>query len=34
MEPDSNTRVGVLVLRSTSAGILEFGLMPTNPLLN
>ena len=31
MAPDSNTRVGGLVERSTSAGIFEFGLIATKP---
>ena len=31
MAPDSNTRTGAGPLRSTSAGILEFGLAWTKP---
>ena len=34
MAPDSNTRTGVGKLRSTRAGIFEFGLMATKPLPN
>ena len=34
MAADSNTLVGVGVLWSTSAGILELGLAPTKPLEN
>ena len=34
MEPDSNTRVGGSVERSSRAGILEFGLTATKPLPN
>ncbi len=34
MAPDSKTRCGVGPLRSRSAGIFEFGLMPTKPLPN
>ena len=34
MAPDSKTRVGVGVLRSSSAGIFEFGLIATKPLPN
>jgi hypothetical protein len=32
--PDSNTRIGVVPLRSTSTGIFEFGLAATKPLPN
>ena len=32
--PDSNTRIGVAPLTSSSAGIFELGLMPTKPLPN
>jgi hypothetical protein len=32
--PDSKTRVGGSVLRSSSAGIFEFGFTATNPLPN
>ena len=32
--PDSNTRIGVAPLRSTSAGIFEFGFAATKPLLS
>lgn len=31
MEADSNTRVGGVVLRSSRAGIFEFGLTATKP---
>ena len=31
MAPDSKTRIGSGPLRSTSAGIFEFGLMATKP---
>ena len=34
MAPDSNTRRGLGPLRSTSAGILEFGFAATKPLPN
>ena len=34
MAPDSNTRVGGSVLRSSRAGILELGLTSTKPLVN
>ena len=34
MAPDSNTRIGFEPLRSTSAGIFEFGFAATKPLPN
>ncbi len=34
MAPDSNTRTGCGPLRSTSAGIFEFGFTATKPLPN
>ena len=34
MAPDSKTRIGFGPLRSSRAGIFEFGLMSTKPLVN